>query len=201
MKVVIGNKEFKVKSLFSDKGRKKGLKGFKTLPEGKGIALRYKTPSVVTITMDDVYMDLAIIFILNEEIMAISIGVADGGDILYDGSVDTIIEINSDELDGILVGHKIEWVGEKLDGGKIKSGQDLSKYKSEDLLILDENGNVQGKMKGLDRVHSRADTKVLYDLCVQADSSKSDTDYKKVGRALVRIITKQDSTPTETIDA
>ncbi len=193
MKVVIGGNDFNIKSFFSDSGRKQGLRGVRKLEKGRGVALRYKEPAVVTISMREVNIDLGIMFILNNEVKATAIGWNNGDLVKYDGKVDTIIEVNLNELTDIQPGDHVRWIGQKKEDGKIETGELLNKFSDNVMLILDNDGNVQGKLKGRDRIHSRKDTQALYALCVQAERTRSDVDYKKVGRAMVRIIEKQDS--------
>jgi len=197
MRLQIGHSEFKIKSMFSESGRKKGLKGVKILKPGYGIALRYKIPKAVNISMTNVAMDLGILYILNGEIKAIAVGVSEGSLITSSQTVDTIVEVNADEISDIQPGDQVKWIAHKDNTGKIITGEDFDEYSDEAMLILDNDGNVQGKLLGLDRIHSRKDTVNLYNLCVQAKDSNSDTDYKKVGRAMVRIINGQEARENE----
>lgn len=192
MKVVIGDKEFKVKSLFSEEGRRVGLRGVEKLRPGHGVALRYKSPQSVTITMEDVLIDLGIVYILNDQVVSVLTATAGSGLLKSFKNIDTVVEVNADEVDDIAVGDIVRWVGHVTPDGRVVSGELLHKYDKELMLVLDPDGNVQGSMRDMSRIHSRKDTAKLYDLSVAARASGKDEDFKKIGRAVVRIIARQD---------
>jgi hypothetical protein len=68
-----------------------------------------------------------------------------------------------------------------VEGGLVPEGE---------LHVLDEDGKIQMNVAGNERVFSRIHTKQLYNLAVKAQEP---TDYRRLGRAMVRMITRQNT--------
>jgi len=187
MKLNIGNEQFTVKVASYDITRKRGLSGIKSLPKGNGLVLKYDVPTSMTVTMRGMNFPLELIFIKDYKVIAIKKAKTWDPDIDIGEPVDMVLEINLGDKGSIKVGNEVSWVGEKIDkdtiimaeGGIIPEGE---------LHVLDENGKVQMNVKGNERVFSRIHTKQLHNLSVNASTP---TDFKRIGRAMVRMINKQ----------
>jgi uncharacterized membrane protein (UPF0127 family) len=196
MKLKIGEKHYSVKVADNDSKRKRGLSGVKasTMPKNSGLVLKYDEEVVVPITMDKMKFPLDIVFMKGGKVVDVRQG--NPGDPMIDikKPVDSVLELKYGEGGSIKVGDSVSWIGSKK-GNKIKdTGSGVEKEGS--YHVLDEDGNNQVNLHGSERVYSRIHTKQLYDLSVKA---KSDNDFKSIGRAMMRILNKQDTQEQETV--
>lgn len=196
MKLKVGDKEFTVKTVDTPQGRKKGLAGIKpgSMPSNSGLVLKFNTASVIPITMNGMLFPIDIIFIGEGKVQGVRKGnLGAEEDIIIKKESDMVLEVNSGDAAGIKIGDAAVFVGAKSDDGTIEMAKGGSIEAAGSMHVLDENGAVQMNIEGDERVYSRIHTKQLVKLAEQADKSKSSTDYKKVGRAMVRIVTRQDT--------
>jgi uncharacterized membrane protein (UPF0127 family) len=197
MKVKIGNNEYDVKVASSEAKRKKGLKGIKELPKGSGLVLSFSEEQVVPITMRGMKIPLDIIFSKGGKVQEVRSASIDSADIMIEGPSDLILEINRGEATGIKPGDEISWVGEKSEDGTIVMASGGVAAKEGQMHVLDEDGKNQMNIKGNERIFSRKHTERLIKLATKADSTKDDVDYKKLGKAMVEMIIKQDTQEQE----
>ena len=54
------------------------------------------------------------------------------------------------------------------------------------MLVLDENGDVQFRLEGGERIFSRISTKKFIKAAIKAYRSDKDSDYKKVGKLVFK---------------
>jgi hypothetical protein len=69
------------------------------------------------------------------------------------------------------------------------------------MYLLDPNGNKIALIEGGSRIFSRKNTKVLIKLAKQANRTKEDSDYKKLGKTIFKFLDVQDSNEDEFVDA
>jgi uncharacterized membrane protein (UPF0127 family) len=195
MKVRVGAKTYNIDRLESDTARRQGLRNTSKLPKGyDGVALVYAEPSLVTIDMSEMKYNLTLIFIVEDVVIGKTKVSPTDIEVEYHKPVDCVLELHEDELSNIHIGDSVMWVGEKTDSGKIVTVDDeVHSMKENEMAILDENGHVQGKLQGNERIFSRKDTMRFYELALIAEKTRSSTDFKKLGRAVVRAINKQDN--------
>ena len=62
-------------------------------------------------------------------------------------------------------------------------------------------GNKIALIEGGSRIFSRKNTKVLIKLAKQANRTKEDSDYKKLGKTIFKFLDVQDSNEDEFVDA
>jgi len=63
--------------------------------------------------------------------------------------------------------------------------------------VLAPDGSTQMNLKGGERIVSRKETKVLIRQAKKAYDSKSDSDYKRLGKYMFKVLNKQDSRDPE----
>jgi len=197
MKVKIGNNEYDIKVASSEAKRKKGLKGVTKLPKGSGLVLSFSEEQVVPITMKGMKIPLDIIFSRGGKVQEIRSASIDSPDIIIDGPSDFILEINRGEANGIKTGDEVNWVGEKSEDGIITMASGGVAAKEGQMHVLDEDGKNQMNIKGNERIFSRLHTAKLVKLATKADDTKEDSDYKKLGKAIVDMLIKQDTQDQE----
>jgi uncharacterized membrane protein (UPF0127 family) len=68
---------------------------------------------------------------------------------------------------------------------------------TDNMLVLDDEGNIQGEIRGGERILSRPHTKQLIHLTNIAHKSKKNEDYIKVGKFIEKVIIKQNTQEEE----
>jgi len=193
MKLNIGEEQFIVKVASSEASRKRGLSGVKSLPKGNGLVLKYSEPTTMTVTMKGMNFPLDLIFIKDYKVIAVKKANTWDTDIDIGKPIDMVLEVNAGDKGSIKIGNDVSWIGEKTDkdtiimaeGGLVPEGT---------LHVLDEDGKVQMNTMGNERVFSRIHTRQLYNLSVNA---KNPSDFKRIGRAMVRMLNKQNTQPLQ----
>ena len=173
--------------------------GVETLPENEGMLFDYTDDPQTEISfwMKDTLIPLDIVFINNQGVVAaIAQGeplseeqlacVADEGElILY------VLEVNANS--GIKEGDRFEMSQEDED-------EELSDEEIE-MFLIGPNGQPVHRIEPGCRIFSRIHTKTMIKLAKKAYRSKSDTDYKKLGKKIFDMIHTQDTQEAEYVDA
>lgn len=181
--IQIGNKEYNVKLAKTEEEKEKGLQGVKSLQENEGMLFVYDEPQTVGFWMKDTEVALDIIFIdEDEEVISVYQGQPFSEDIAEEDNVKYVLEVNQNS--GINPGDELEFEDENDD--------DLPIMK-----VVGPNGETQMELLGGERIFSRKHTKTLVNMAKRADISKSDSDYKKLGRKVFKYIKEQDTREPE----
>jgi len=98
------------------------------------------------------------------------------------------VNINS----GIKEGDELQEVDEEDEDYTEEEKEELGR-----MLMLDSNGNVQMKLQGGERIVSMIETRKLVKSALKAYHSDEDSDYKKVGKLIFKILDGQDSRDAE----
>ena len=210
--IKIADKTYTVSVARTDEEKEKGLMGVETLPKNEGMLFDYTDDPQTEISfwMKDTLIPLDIIFINNQSVVAaIAQGEpeseeaivceADENELLF-----YVLEVNSGS--GIKEGDRFEMSLEEAEvlGMVDENGQSLDEVSDEDLdkmFLLDPNGNKIALIEGGSRIFSRKNTKVMIRLAKQANRTKSDSDYKKLGKTVFKFLDIQDSNEAEYVDA
>jgi uncharacterized membrane protein (UPF0127 family) len=210
--IKIADKTYIVSVARTDEEKEKGLMGVETLPENEGMLFDYTDDPQTEISfwMKDTLIPLDIIFINNQGIVAaITQGEpeseeaivceADENELLF-----YVLEVNSGS--GIKEGDRFEMSQEEAEelGMVDENGQPLDEVSDEDLdkmFLLDPDGNKIALIEGGSRIFSRKNTRVMVRLAKQANRTKSDSDYKKLGKTVFKFLDIQDSNEAEYVDA
>ena len=195
MRMLIGNKEFDVKVAETEPARRRGLIGVRkgSMPDNAGLVLKFDKPKPANITMEWVTFPLDLIFVKGGKVQKVVSAEQGQTDISINDVSDMVVEVPRGSGKGIEQGAPVEWVGKKNDDGTIELANGGSVPENGEMHVLDNNGAVQASLEGDERIFSRIHTAKLFDLAGKAAQSKSDDDYKKVGKAMVDMIHKQDT--------
>ena len=177
MKIEIGDKEYNVKVAKTEEEREKGLQNVKELPEDEGMLFIFDNPQTVGFWMKDTLIPLDIIFI-NEDMEVISIykGESRNEDIAEEDDVKYVLEVNQNS--GIKKGDELD----------IEDDEDIPTMK-----VIGSNGETQMELEGGERIFSRKNTRTLIRMAKKADATKSDSDYKRLGKKMFLYIKQQDN--------
>lgn len=181
MKIEIGDKEYNVKVAKTEEEREKGLQNVKELPEDEGMLFIFDNPQTVGFWMKDTLIPLDIIFI-NEDMEVISIykGESRNEDIAEEDDVKYVLEVNQNS--GIKEGDELD----------IEDDEDIPTMK-----VIGSNGETQMELEGGERIFSRKNTRTLIRMAKKADATKSDSDYKRLGKKMFSYIKQQDNRDPE----
>lgn len=181
MKIEIGDKEYNVKVAKTEEEREKGLQNVKELPEDEGMLFIFDNPQTVGFWMKDTLIPLDIIFI-NEDMEVISIykGESRNEDIAEEDDVKYVLEVNQNS--GIKKGDELD----------IEDDEDIPTMK-----VIGSNGETQMELEGGERIFSRKNTRTLIRMAKKADATKSDSDYKRLGKKMFSYIKQQDNRDPE----
>lgn len=191
----IEGKKYMVAVAQSEEEKEIGLSKVKSLPKDCGMLFVYDSPQDdLWFTMEDTSIDLDIIFIDEDgEVTSVNSVSANDPNPIPDleGNAKYVLEVNINS--GIKVGDEIDDNSEDL------SEDEKEAAKQSKMLVLDENGNVQMKLLGGERIISRRETVQLIKAVIKAYKEDSDQAYKAVGRKIFKILNNQDSRTPEYI--
>ena len=181
MKVEIGDKEYNVRVAKTEEERSKGLQGVEELPENEGMLFIFDEPQTVGFWMKDTLIPLDIIFINDDmEVLSIYKGNPGNEDIVEEDNVKYVLEVNQNS------GIKEE---DELD---IEDDEDIPTMK-----VIGSDGETQMELEGGERIFSRKNTRTLIRMAKKANITKSDGDYKRLGRKMFSYIKQQDNRDPE----
>jgi hypothetical protein len=138
--------------------------------------------------MKDCDLTLSIIFIdENKIVLSNQKGKPNTEDFISEDNVKYVLEINYDNE--IKPGDKVIF----------NLGEDLN-LDSDKLYILGEDGTPQASIESGSRIFSRRSTSVIIKKAKKADESKSDVDYKDVGRYVFGELDRQEGRDPEYVE-
>jgi uncharacterized membrane protein (UPF0127 family) len=156
------------------------------MPEGQG---------QVAFTMEDMSYDLDLIFINeDDEVYDVQYGKAGSKDLIISTGEDTVkyvLEVNPNS--GIKIGDELEFTD-------CPDCEEVDEEEVNKMYVIGPDGQPQMELVGGERIISRKETKELIRKAKQAKKSKSDLDYKKLGRYMFRILDGQNSRPEEYVN-
>ena len=144
--------------------------------------------------MKDCTIPLDIIFI-NEDCEVISTITAKPNDPTNreEDDVKYVLEVNANSL--IRVGDEVDFEEEDLSDEEIDEESE-----EETMKVLGPNAEIQMELVGGERIFSRKNTKILLNLAKKAYKSKSETDYRILGRKVFKFLDIQDSNNPEYVE-
>lgn len=192
--IEIGGKEYTVKVASTDEERQEGLSKTEKLPKNEGMLFVYEEPEEwLTYTMRDTSIDLDIIFIGKDKkvISVNSVEAFDIKPIICPEWAQYVLEVN--------INSGIE-NGDELDLSELTDEEKEIAKKSK-MLVLDENGDVQMKLFGGERIISRIKTRQIVKQAIKAYQSDTDDEYIKLGKMVFKELDAQDSRDPEYVEA
>lgn len=194
--ITVGDKEYKVTLAKTPEEKTTGLSNISYLPKDQGMLFIYDEPQdKLYFTMEDTEIDLDIVFIDEDgEVISVYSCDAFSKEPVYEEDAQLVLEVNKDS--GIKEGDKVSEEDIDLNDD---DKEEIKQYGK--MLILDENGNVQFKIEGGERIVSRIDTRKLIKKALQAFKSDDDKDYKSVGKLIFKILDAQDNRKPEYVQS
>lgn len=193
--VTIKDKEYSLLVFTSDEEKELGLSNVETMDDNEGGLFVYKSDpqSELSFWMQDTTIPLDIIFVGSDaNVVDVKQGSPLSEELLTcvseENPIAWVIELNRDS--GVSVGDHVS--GLKIEPGEL----DTSK-----LYVLNEDGSIQAEIDAESRIFSRKSTAVIIKKAKKAFESKSDVDYKDLGRYVFGELDRQDGRDPEYVES
>lgn len=192
----ISDKIYLVQIAETESEREIGLSKTEKLDQDSGMLfVMPEGHSQVAFTMEDMSYDLDLIFINeDDEVYDVQYGKAGSKDPIISTGEDTVkyvLEVNPNS--GIKVGDELEFTD-------CPDCEEVDEEEVNKMYVIGPDGQPQMELVGGERIISRRETKELIRKAKQAKKSKSELDYKKLGRYMFRILDGQNSRPEEYVN-
>lgn len=191
IKVIINNKEYDLLYAKTEEEKENGLKDVEEMADNEGMFFDYRDDpqEEISFWMQDTTIPLDIIFVGKDDtVLSVQKGIPLTEDYLTEHDVYYVIELNEDS--GVKPGNEVE----------IEEESDLTDLPKNQLLVLNDDGTVQFTLQGSERIFSRISSRVIIRKAKKAYRTKSDTDYKALGRYVFGELDRQESRPEEYVD-
>lgn len=183
--ITIGDKEYDVELAETAEEREDGLSRVKSLDADEGMLFIHDDVTTGYYTMKDTSIDLDIIFIDEEgTVIKVESAKAHQEDPIECEGYKYVLEVNPNS--GIEEGDELNFEDDEV------SDEDKSRVKKE-MLVLNSDGDVQMRLQGGERLFSRIFTRKLIKQALKAYKSDEDTDYRRVGKIVLKELDAQDS--------
>lgn len=194
--IKISDKIYLVQIAETEEERETGLSKTEKLDQDSGMLFVIpEGQSQVAFTMEDMSYDLDLIFINeDDEVYDVQYGKAGSKDPIISTSEDIVkyvLEVNPNS--GIKIGDELEFTD-------CPDCEEVDEEEVNKMYVIGPDGQPQMELIGGERIISRRETKELIRKAKQAKKSKSELDYKKLGRYMFRILDGQNSRPEEYVN-
>ena len=181
----LGDNTYKVAVVDDPDEMEKGLSNKKSLGEDEGMLFDFgSVQPEVSFWMKDTLIPLDIIFINDDdEVVKVYKGEPEDETLITVKNIRYVVELNQNS--GVKKGDELD-MDPKEEGPVMK--------------VLAPDGSTQMELKGGERIFSRKNTKTLIRMAKRADKSKSDSDYKKLGKRMFKYIHTQDTNKPEYVE-
>lgn len=189
----ISDKIYLVQLAETEEEREIGLSKTEKLDQDSGMLFVMPEIGPVAFTMEDMSYDLDIVFIdEDDEIIDIQLGKAGSTEAITSyADVKYVLEVNANS--GIKVGDELEFTD-------CPDCEEVDEEEVNKMYVIGPDGQPQMELVGGERIFSRENTKTLIRLAKRANKSKSDSDYKKLGRKIFKYIKIQDGREPEYVE-
>lgn len=187
IKIEINDQEFSLLVAKTEEEKTQGLSNTDSLPED-GMLFDYSEAPETELTFNTVDMKYPIdIVFVNDKDIVVAVETCEPSD--------ELIEVTTDE------GELLKYVIEVKANSGIQIGDEVEfDDDSDEMYMLDENGQPVYTIKSGARIFSRIHTRKLIRAAKKAKKSKDDKYYKKLGKLMFKILDVQDSQESEYVE-
>lgn len=186
IRIKVGDKIFKVEVADNEKSWKKGLQDVISMESDEGLLFIYDDEYDLDFWMKDTSIPLDIVFIDSDlEVKSVKQGTPNTENYISEEDVQYVLEVNQNS--GIKPEDELEFL-------------DDYEFKLHNLYVIGSDGKPQMKLEGGERIFSRKNTRVLVNMAKRAYLSKSDSDYKRLGRQVFKYLKEQDTRKKEYVN-
>lgn len=195
IKIEIADKGYKVLVAESEEEREQGLSNVESMDDDEGMLfVMPEGQKQVVFNTIEMEFDIDLIFIdQNDEVYNVVLGKAHSEENIVstpegeNGRTKYVLEVNANS--GIQIGDELD-----IEDEDEISDEELKMY------IIGSDGKPQMDLVGGERIISRRETKEIIRKAKKANKSKTDSDYKKLGKYIFNVFKKQDSRPNEYVE-
>ena len=198
IQIKINDKIYNALIAESDEEKENGLKGVVELEEledgsQEAMLFPYDSPQHLDFWMVDCEIPLSIVFLdENKIVLSNQKGIPNSSEYISEDNAQYVLEVNP--TDDIKPGDVAEF---DLGNDEEISTENLDPEK---LYILNEDGTIQHQIDPGVRIFSRKSTAVMIKKAKKAFESKSDVDYKDLGRYIFGELDRQTNRPEEYVE-
>lgn len=187
IKIEINDQEFSLLVAKTEEEKTQGLSNTDSLPED-GMLFDYSELPETELTFNTVDMNYPIdIIFVNDKDIVVAVETCEPSD--------ELIEVTADE------GELLKYVIEVKANSGIQIGDEIEfDDDSDEMYMLDENGQPVYTIKSGARIFSRIHTRKLIRAAKKAKKSKDDKDYKKLGKLMFKILNIHDNQDSEYVE-
>ena len=190
--IEIADKEYKVLVAESEEEREQGLSNVQSMDDNEGMLfIMPEDQGQVIFNTAEMEFDIDLVFInQDDEVYSVVLGKAHSEDPIIatpdgeDGRTKYVLEVNANS--GIQIGDELDI-----------EDDDISEEEIDKMYILGSDGKPQMDLVGGERIFSRSNSKTIIRLAKRANKSKSDSDYKKLGKKVFSYLKIQDEREPE----
>lgn len=187
--IKIKNNEYNLLIAKSEEEKEKGLQDVEEMDNDEGMFFDYRDDiqDEISFWMKDTYIPLDVIFVGPDNVvLSVHHGIPESEELMSEKNVAYVIEVNQNS--GIEPGDIVEF-----------NNQTETESEGE-LQILGSDGEVQATLQGGERIFSIKNTKTLVAMAKRAYESKSDSDYKALGRKIFEYMNIQNEREPEYVE-
>ena len=189
--IKINNKEYSLIYCLTEEEKEKGLQNVESMEDNEGAFFDYREDpqEEISFWMKDTEIPLDIIFVgEDDKVISCKEGVPNSEDIITENNVYYVIELNKGS--GIKPGDEVD----------VEDNGDFLNFPPNSVFLLNDDGSIQFSLQGGERIFSRISSRVIVRKAKKAKKSKSETDYKDLGRYIFGEMTRQDNRDAQYVE-
>ena len=189
--IKINNKEYSLIYCLTEDEKEKGLQNVESMEDNEGAFFDYREDpqEEVSFWMKDTEIPLDIIFVgEDDKVISCKEGVPNSEDIITENNVYYVIELNKGS--GVKPGDEVD----------VEDNGDFLNFPPNSVFLLNDDGSIQFSLQGGERIFSRISSRVIVRKAKKAKKSKSETDYKDLGRYIFGEMTRQDNRDAQYVE-
>ena len=189
--IKINNKEYSLIYCLTEEEKEKGLQNVESMEDNEGAFFDYREDpqDEISFWMKDTEIPLDIIFVgEDDKVISCKEGVPNSEDMITENNVYYVIELNKGS--GVKPGDEID----------VEDNGDFLNFPPNSVFLLNDDGSIQFSLQGGERIFSRISSRVIVRKAKKAKKSKSETDYKDLGRYIFGEMTRQDNRDAQYVE-
>lgn len=189
--IKINNKEYSLIYCLTEGEKEKGLQNVESMEDNEGAFFDYREDpqEEISFWMKDTEIPLDIIFVgEDDKVISCKEGIPNSEDMITENNVYYVIELNKGS--GVKPGDEVD----------IEDNGDFLNFPPNSVFLLNDDGSIQFSLQGGERIFSRISSRVIVRKAKKAKKSKSETDYKDLGRYIFGEMTRQDNRDAQYVE-
>ena len=189
--IKINNKEYSLIYCLTEEEKEKGLQNVESMEDNEGAFFDYREnpQDEISFWMKDTEIPLDIIFVgEDDKVISCKEGIPNSENIITENNVYYVIELNKGS--GVKPGDEVD----------VEDNGDFLNFPPNSVFLLNDDGSIQFSLQGGERIFSRISSRVIVRKAKKAKKSKSETDYKDLGRYIFGEMTRQDNRDAQYVE-